>query len=81
VELKDTEKCLELLNLMLSSMKKQWKISSSPFYRHMKEKQNSDSIGEQMLPGIIHDLENDEELEFLRVNQRFQEIINHWKES
>lgn len=81
VKYHDTEKCLELLDLMLSSMKKKWKINSSPFYQHMKEKTDTDFIGEQMLPGIIHNLENDEELNFLRVNSRFQEIINHWKES
>ncbi|ABX42218.1 hypothetical protein [Lachnoclostridium phytofermentans] len=63
---KDAEKCLELLNLMLSSMKKKWKINSSAFYRHMIEKTDNDNIGEQMLPGIIHDLENDEKLNFLR---------------
>lgn len=77
----NTKQCLELINLMLSSMKKKWNINSSPFYRHMKVKPDSDSIGEQMLPGVIHDLEKDEKLDFLRADERFQELINHWKES
>ncbi len=80
VKYKDTEKCLELLNLMLCSMKKKWKINFSPFYSHMKVTSDGD-FGEQMLPGLIHDLEHDEQLDFIRVNPRFQEIISRWKES
>ncbi len=76
---KDAEKCISILKPMLNSMLKNWDINSSMLYKHIKTKNEEESVGQQMLPGLLKEIENDKEFDFLKSNEDFIKIMNEFK--
>ena len=64
---------------MLPSIKKLWTISSSPLYKHIKPKDVDNKMGLMMLNSIIRELETSEEVEFLKNDPEFIELLNDYK--
>lgn len=76
---KDGDKCVEILKVMLPSMKKPWDMNKSILYKHLSSDNSEKSVGNMMIQGVIRELENDEELSFLRENPGFLKIIDRYK--
>ena len=79
IETKDTKKSIDTLKVMLPSIKKLWTISSSPLYKHIKPKDVDNKMGLMMLNSIIRELETSEEVEFLKNDPEFIELLNDYK--
>lgn len=73
LEQKDKEKSLEFLERIIEHLQTIDSFKKADLYRHMKFTETSDkSMVKTMLKKA---LENDEEMEFLREDERFQELI------
>lgn len=72
---KDKEACFNQLEKIISSAEEEWNPSDSPLYAQIRtDKEGSFSI-KRMLPGLLHALENDEEMEFLKNDPQFQNML------
>lgn len=60
---------------MLPALQNRWSVSSSPLYRHIKEKEGSEGLQEQWLNMVLTALQTDEELVFLRGDPAFKELL------
>ena len=78
VSQKDEDKCIELLKQLLLSMQEGWNLKKSPLYQHVKQKEDDQSFLEHMKSGIISSIQADKELEFLKNNESFFELIKKY---
>nr|WP_242633143.1 hypothetical protein [Clostridium perfringens] len=76
---KDVENFLLVLKKILDVMGKRWDPSKSKLYRHIKDKREEEGFNEQLLSNFVNILKNDksEELDFLKDNDEFHELLNH----
>lgn len=77
---KDTDKCIELFQLMLSTMESNWDINNSSLYVHIKPKKVEESFNKQLIKGLIAGIQSDESCSFLRVNDRFMKLLKMYDE-
>lgn len=77
---KDADNLIPILDKMLTSMKSTWDISKSKLYKHIKPKEHKDHSNEIFLSSFLNALKNDKdnELEFLRDNKEFLELIDKY---
>lgn len=80
IEIKDKKKSIDILKVILPSIKKQWMISQSPLYRHIKSKSVDSKMGIMMLDSIIRELETSEESNFLKSDPEFIQLLNAYKD-
>lgn len=80
-DVQDTDKCIAVLEKLISTMKKKWDISNSLFFRQHKTEhlKAANSYKEHLLPVIIQGLETEKELDFLRENEDFLKMIERLK--
>lgn len=76
----DAKQCVSILREMIPAIKKQWTLSASPLYRHIKEKKQSGVLQEQLLEGIFTALKSDEELLFLQGDPAFEELLKSFQQ-
>ncbi len=74
VEWQDEEKCLAVLARMLPAMKKKWHPEESPLYRDIARR-DPDAFSDRLTNVIRDDLENREELAFIRENAEFRKLM------
>lgn len=76
---KDVENFLLVLNKILDVMGKKWEPSKSKLYKHIKSKGDEEGFNEQLLSNFVNILKNDSdgELDFLKDNDGFHELLNH----
>lgn len=77
---KNKEACIEQLEKIISSAEEKWTLSDSPLYSHIQTNERENFSIKRMLPGLLHALENDEELDFLKDDPRFQNLLKLSKE-
>lgn len=77
---KDADNLIPILDKMLTSMRKKWDISNSKLYKHIKPKENKGDSNEIFFSSFLNALknDNDNELEFLRDNKEFLELIDKY---
>lgn len=80
IEMKDKKKSIDTLKVMLPSIKKQWMISQSPLYKHIKSKDIDNKMSLMMLDSIIRELETSKEANFLKGDPKFIELLNEYKD-
>lgn len=74
VEWQDEEKCLAVLARILPAMKKKWHPEESPLYRDIARR-DPDAFSDRLTNVIRDDLENREELAFIRENAEFRKLM------
>ena len=74
LNLQDEEKCLQILEKIMSGIDSIKDTKKSKLYSHLKFKE--DSSIDEMKTMILKSLENDKEVDFLRDNPRFKAIFN-----
>lgn len=95
VDEKDAKKTIKQLKSMLEAMMVPWDVKKSPMMSHiaaMQKKQEQDmsnaelqqrsrpmNVGKQMLSGILEDLENNPEYDFLRGEKAFAELLEQYR--
>lgn len=80
VKEKDQEQSLLLLSCTLNAMNKKWNISESILYQHLDlSGANVENFSSFLLPAFIEELETDEELDFLRENETFKQLLKQYK--
>ena len=78
---KDVEKSIFLLSNFLNTLQKKWDIKTSVLYRHLDFSHTGiEHFSPQLLPTFIEYLENDAELDFLQDKEKFQILINQYKQ-
>lgn len=75
----DAAQCVSILKKMLPALQNRWAVSSSPLYRHIKEKEGSEGLQEQWLNMVLTALQTDEELVFLRADTEFKDLIESYE--
>jgi DNA-binding protein len=80
IKTKDKQKSIDILKVMLPSIRKLWTISNSPLYKHIKSKDVDNKMGLIMLNSIIRELETSEEADFLKRDPKFIELLNEYKD-
>lgn len=73
---KDKENCKKNLLLMLEAMEKPWNLNEFELYRHIEVKKEGTMSMKTMLPRILEELKRDRELDFLREDKEFNEILH-----
>ncbi|VYT61556.1 helix-turn-helix domain-containing protein [Clostridium tertium] len=75
---KDADNLIPILDKMLTSIRKKWDISKSKLYKHIKPKEYKDESSEIFFSTFLNALKNDKdnELEFLKDNERFLNILD-----
>lgn len=75
---KDVENFLLVLNKILDVMGKRWDPSKSKLYRHIKDKREEEGFNEQLLSNFVNILKSDSdgELDFLKDNDEFNNLLN-----
>lgn len=73
---KDKENCKKNLLLMLEAMEKPWNLNEFELYRHIEIKKEGAMSMKTMLPRILEELKRDKELDFLREDKEFNEILH-----
>ena len=80
---KDTKKIIDTLKSMLNSIKKPWTLNNSPLYKHIcdnpKSNSNDNKLGQILINNIIKELECSNEIDFLRKEPEFIELLNEYK--
>ena len=80
---KDTKKIIDTLKSMLNSIKKPWTLNNSPLYKHIcdnpKSNSNDNKLGQILINNIIKELECSDEIDFLRKEPEFIELLNEYK--
>ena len=80
---KDTKKIVDTLKSMLNSIKKPWTLNNSPLYKHIcdnpKSNSNDNKLGQILINNIIKELECSDEIDFLRKEPEFIELLNEYK--
>ena len=80
---KDTKKIVDTLKYMLNSIKKPWTLNNSPLYKHIcdnpKSNSNDNKLGQILINNIIKELECSDEIDFLRKEPEFIELLNEYK--
>lgn len=71
----DAAQCVSILKKMLPALQNRWAVSSSPLYRHIKEKEGSEVLQEKLLNRVLTALQTDEEFVFLRGDPEFEELL------
>ncbi len=77
---KDEANLISTLKKMIPELKKPWDISKSRLYKHIKPKESKSESNEVFLSIFLNALKNDKdnELEFLKGNKEFLEIIDKY---
>lgn len=77
---KDADNLIPILDKMLTSMRKKWDMSNSKLYKHIKHKENKGDSNEIFFSSFLNALKNDKdnELEFLKDNNEFLELIDKY---
>ena len=80
---KYTKKIVDTLKSMLNSIKKPWTLNNSPLYKHIcdnpKSNSNDNKLGQILINNIIKELECSDEIDFLRKEPEFIELLNEYK--
>ena len=80
VKQKNQEQSLLLLSSTLNSMRKKWNINDSILYQHLDlSSANAENFSSLLLPTFIGELETDGELDFLRENETFKQLLKQHK--
>lgn len=72
---KDKEGCLGALEKMVDSMKEEWELSDSSLYSRIQANKGGRISMKRMLTGLLNTLEKDEELDFLKDEPRFWNLL------
>lgn len=72
---KDTDRCIELFQIMLSTIESKWDMNNSPLYKHIKPKKVEESCNKQLIKGLIVGIRSDESCSFLRTNDKFMKLL------
>lgn len=90
---KNIPESISLIEKMMNSMQVRWAYEDMVLYHHIAQTQDKDilqklkSSGEQykkvvkkqMLPPLLAELDNDSKYEFLRLDEKFQQIVKRYK--
>lgn len=76
---RDGEACIPLLRGMLEALLRPWEPGRSPLFRRIAPSLNS-VAGEQLLPSILTELEQDGSYDFLRERAEFQALLAAYRE-
>lgn len=81
VEEKDADKCVELLDKMLSALEKPIPIMDSVLYAHMKKKDTDEKkiTGKRFLDAILTEIEKNERYSFLSDNPEIQRLLKKYQ--
>ena len=75
---KEGNQCITLLKSMFEAVEKKWNLNQSPLYIHVKVKEDNVSNLDQFLAIFLSGIEEDKELEFLRGNPEYLDLINRY---
>ncbi|MBC8532082.1 helix-turn-helix domain-containing protein [Gehongia tenuis] len=76
---RDGERCMAILEKMLPAMLEPWDVQRSPLYGHVRTKTAHPKFQRQMLDTLLNALERDGELDFLRNQAGFPELMQRFK--
>lgn len=71
---KDAQESLALLRSMLEGLVSPWSVGDSPLYDRLPAREGG-GTGATMLPGILAELENSPQYDFLRADEGFAELL------
>lgn len=72
---KEKEEALRALEEMFAALEQPWNMKEQFLYRHMKPKEDSMIMSQQMLDVLKQSIRDSEELDFLKGEPRFEELI------
>ena len=73
------EDTLQILDQMLTAMLTPWDMSKCPIFMHMGEGKREINYGEKMVSSIIADLGKSQKYDFLRGEDKFQELLTKYR--
>ena len=83
METKDAKKIIYTLKSMLNSIKNPWTLNDSPLYKHIynnpKSNYSDNKFGQIFINNIIKELEYSDEIDFLKKEPEFIELLNEYK--
>ncbi|MDO5300399.1 MAG: hypothetical protein Q4F18_13295, partial [Clostridia bacterium] len=75
---RDAKESVAFLRVLLEGLVSPWNTADSPLYDRLPAKEGGNT-GAMMLPGILAELENSPEVDFLREDEAFHELLNQYK--
>lgn len=76
---KDTEKSIQLLEAILSSIPDLWNLHGCPLYDQLADTLDTSQNTASILPPLLTHMEQDPEYGFLRENEHFQKMLQKYK--
>lgn len=77
VAIKDEDNSIRLLQSLFKAIKQPWKPNQSVLYKHMITKELDSQYSERLTNSLLNALQNDDEIEFLKENTLFQELLHN----
>lgn len=75
MEEKDADRCVEILREMLDSLSRRLEMEKSILFTHIATKEMDPDFGKQIAEALLMAIERDEQYQFLREREDFQEIL------
>lgn len=75
MEEKDADRCVEILREMLDSLSRRSEMEKSILFTHIATKEMDPDFGKQIAEALLMAIERDEQYQFLREREDFQEIL------
>lgn len=75
MEEKDADRCVEILREMLDSLSRRSEMEKSILFTHIATKEMDPDFGKQIAEALLRAIEKDDQYQFLREREDFQEIL------
>ena len=75
MEEKDADRCVEILREMLDSLSRRSEMEKSILFTHIATKEMDPDFGKQIAEALLMAIERDDQYQFLREREDFQEIL------
>lgn len=73
--------CIEILEKMLPALQRKWNTTDSLLYKHIRKKSGEAYTQNVLLSMIIHELQTDQEFDFLRSHPGFLKLMRKFQDS
>ena len=75
MEEKDADRCVEILREMRDSLSRRSEMEKSSLFTHIATKEMDPDFGKQIAEALLMAIERDDQYQFLRGREDFQEIL------
>lgn len=82
---RDADLCLTQIKALLDASLTPWNMANSPLFFHMTanapegQQESQSDYGKRILPGLLASFEQNAQCDFLRQNEDFQKLLEHYK--